>query len=95
MTKLLSLYIRIFYSPDRDLREKSESESLLRRLKGQVGQFQTEHHMYHQTSFKYRGREMFYRIEEDLVKQGCLVQIPSERQQQLQQLGNKYDQQIK
>lgn len=38
---------------------------------------------------------MFYRIEEELVKQGCLVQIPSERQQQLQQLGNKYDQQIK
>lgn len=77
-TKILTLAIKVFYGSDKAKRSAKDAEKMLRRLKSMCSLFHIEHHMYH-NSFVYRGRDLAYLIEHELLKLGCQINLPSER----------------
>jgi hypothetical protein len=55
--RILVLLIKFYYDRDKETRSKQESDQLLRRIKGILGQFSTENKIYHE-AFVYDGKNL-------------------------------------
>ena len=74
--RILILLIKFYYDKERENRSKQESDQLLRRIKGILGQFQTENKFYHD-SFLYDGKDLLQHIEKLLT--GAEMPSPNEK----------------
>lgn len=78
------LLIKFYYEKEKERRSKQESDQLLRRIKGILGQFSTENKIYHE-AFVYDGKDLHQHIEKLLAG----VELPSPHDK------NTFDRKIK